>query len=102
RRDAGAAQPHRAPARVHRAAGTRADPQGPRGMPLQQDPRGGEARHHLPGAALQAQETGDRVTMKKPMTRWKAAAIHLLISIVVITGVGLGLMFVWYGPELFA
>lgn len=40
--------------------------------------------------------------MKKPMTRWKAAAIHLLISIVVITGVGLGLMFVWYGPELFS
>ena len=40
--------------------------------------------------------------MKKPMTRWKAAAIHLLISLIVILGVGLGLIVVWYGPELFS
>ena len=40
--------------------------------------------------------------MKKPMTRWKAAAIHLLISLIVILGVGMGLVVVWYGPELFS
>lgn len=34
--------------------------------------------------------------------RWKAAAIHLLISLLVILGVGFGLVFAWYGPEFFS
>lgn len=35
------------------------------------------------------------------MTRWKAAGIHLAISLVVISLVGAGLMFLWYGWPLF-
>lgn len=35
------------------------------------------------------------------MTRWKAAGIHLAISLVVIALVGAGLMFLWYGWPLF-
>lgn len=35
------------------------------------------------------------------MSRWKAAGIHLLLSLVVVGSIGLGLLFVWYGPELF-
>ena len=35
------------------------------------------------------------------MSRWKAALIHLAISIVVIAGVASLLIFIWYGWELF-
>jgi len=35
------------------------------------------------------------------MTRWKAAGIHLLISLIVISLVGAGLLFLWYGWPLF-
>jgi hypothetical protein len=35
------------------------------------------------------------------MTRWKAAGIHLLLSTLIIGAIGIGLLFVWYGPALF-
>lgn len=35
------------------------------------------------------------------MSRWKAAGIHLLLSILIVGSIGLGLLFVWYGPALF-
>src|SRR4029450_7059473 len=65
--DAGPAQ--RRPARQHdqRAAqlhrGNRAqcDPAGARGQPLQQDQGGSGSGHHVPGAALQAQEARNRL-----------------------------------------
>lgn len=36
------------------------------------------------------------------MSRWKAAFIHLMLSVVIVGAVALGLIFLWYGPELFA
>lgn len=36
------------------------------------------------------------------MTRWKAAAIHFALSVLVVGSVALGLIFLWYGPDLFA
>ena len=36
------------------------------------------------------------------MSRWKAALIHLGLSILVVGSVALGLIFLWYGPDLFA
>lgn len=36
------------------------------------------------------------------MTRWKAAGIHLALSVVIIGAIALGLIQVWYGWELFS
>lgn len=36
------------------------------------------------------------------MTRWKAAALHLTLSVLIVGAVALGLIFLWYGPDLFA
>jgi hypothetical protein len=35
------------------------------------------------------------------MSRWKAASIHLLLSVLIVSSVALGLIFAWYGWELF-
>src|SRR5690606_20947097 len=40
----------------------RGHPQGAGGVPLQQDQGGGEAGHYVPGAAVQTEEAGDRLS----------------------------------------